>query len=492
MNNGKKILQAAMRTDFFSFVQKSFYEVDNSQTFILAAYLKIMTDKLQQCAEGKIKRLIINIPPRKLKSNLASIALPAWLLGRNPNERIICVSYSQELANKFSRDRKKLMNSDFYKETFSTRLNPDKQTENLLETTKNGYCYATSVGGTLTGFGGTYIIIDDPIKANDALSQVMRESVNEWYDNTLSSRLDNKNEGVIILVMQRLHLDDLTAHLLKQDGWEVLSLPAIATSDKTFTLSNGKEITIKAGEVLCPEIEPLEEVLKLQKTMSNYNFNAQYLQEPIPEKGNIIDFSRFKYFDTVPPGGTVFQSWDIAFKTGRNNDYTICITAIEYEGNTYITDIYRDKIDIANLPLEIISRSQMFQCRNIIIEATTSTELLLQTLAQRGIYPIKYTPKDSKEIRANYASEPLEYGQVFLKRNAQCLDDFRSEILAFPHGRHDDQVDAFSQLIIGLKQKSLVTSTLERVTVMANHVKSEEYQARKYARFKRFGLGKLF
>ena len=487
----KRILQAAMRSDFYTFVQKSFYEVDNSQTFIPAAYLEIMTDKLQQCAEGKIKRLIINIPPRKMKSLLTSIALPAWLLVRNPNERILWVSYSQELANKFSRDRKKLMNSDFYKETFATRLNPNKQTENLLETTKNGYCYATSVGGTLTGFGGTYIIIDDPIKADEALSQTIRESVNDWYDNTLSSRLDNKNDVVIILVMQRLHLDDLTAHLLKQNGWEVLSLPAIANSDKTYTLSNGKEITINAGEVLCPEIEPLEEILKLQKTMSNYNFYAQYMQEPIPEKGNILDFNKFKYFDEVPSGGTVFQSWDIAFKTGRNNDYTVCITAVEHEGNIYITDIYREKIDIANLPVEIICRSQMFQCKNIIIEATTSTEFLLQTLAQRGIYPIKYTPKDSKEIRANYASEPLEYGKIFLKLNASWLDDFRAEIVSFPYGRHDDQVDAFSQLIIERKQKTFVTSTLERVNAMANYVKSEEYQARKYVRFKSSGFGKL-
>ena len=133
----------------------------------------------------------------------------------------------------------------------------------------------------------------------------------------------------------------------------------------------------------------------------------------------------------------------------------------------------------------------MFQCKNMIIEATTSTEFLLQTLAQRGIYPIKYTPKDSKEIRANYASEPLEYGKIFLKRNASWLDDFRAEIVSFPYGRHDDQVDAFSQLIIERKQKTFVTSTLERVNAMANYVKSEEYQARKYVRFKSSGFGKL-
>lgn len=485
----KKVLLAAMRTDFYAFVQKSFYEVDNSQEFIPAPYLEIMTDKLQQCAEGKIKRLIINIPPRKMKSNLASIALPAWLLGRNPNERILCTSYSQELANKFSRDRKKLINSNFYKETFATRLNPDKQTENMLETTKNGYCFATSVGGTLTGIGGSYIIIDDPIKAGDALSQIKRENVNEWYDNTLSSRLDNKNEGVIILVMQRLHIDDLTAHLLKQDGWEVLSLPAIANSDKTYTLYNGKEITIKAGEVLCPEIEPIEEVLKLKKTMSNYNFSAQYQQEPIPAKGNIIDFDKFKYFDDAPTDGTVFQSWDIAFKTGENNDYTVCITAVKHEGNFYITDIYRNKIESGKLSFEIVLQIQNFQCKNIIIESTTSTELLLQSLAAREIYPIKYSPKDSKEIRANYASELLEYGKIYLKRNAPWLEDFKAEIVAFPYGKHDDQVDAFSQLILG--STNHYDCQLEMLNKMVDYSKSEERQARIFSRFKLLGLDKV-
>lgn len=490
--NDKKVLQAAMRTDFYTFVQKVFSEIDNSQPFIPAKYLQILADKLQQCAEKKHKRVIINMPPRKMKSTLASIALPAWLLGRNPNERIVCVSYSQELANKFSRDRKKLMNSDFYKETFATRLNPNKQTEHLLETTKNGYCHATSVGGTLTGSGGNYIIIDDPIKAADAMSQTIRESVNDWYDNTLASRLDNKQEGVIILVMQRLHVDDLTAHLLKQDGWDVLSLPAIAESNEEYLLSNGKIITRQAGEVLCPEIEALGDILNLKKTMSNYNFSAQYQQLPIPEKGNIINFEHFKYTDSIPSNGTVFQSWDIAFKTGNNNDYTVCITGIVVEENIYITDIYRDKIDIGKLPLEIIAQAQKYQCRNIVIEATTSTELLLQELSKRNIYPIKFNPKDSKIVRANYANGPLEYGQVYLKSNAPWVDYFRTEIVSFPYGRHDDQVDAFSQLIIQVKQNNNVASTLERVNAMANYVKSEEYKAMKYARFKQLGLHKLF
>ena len=489
--NNKKELHAVLRQDFFSFAQKTYYEVDNSQEFIPSNYLKIMADFLQRCAEKKIKRGIINIPPRKLKSLLASIALPAWILGHNPNERVICVSYSQELASKFTRDCRKLMNAPFYKSVFSTRLNPDKQTERVLETTENGYRYATSVEGTLTGIGGNFIIVDDPIKASDAVSQVVRKSINDWYDNTLSSRLDNKKDGVIIIVMQRLHLDDLTGHIFKQDGWNLLSLPALANRDEKYILLNGKEVIRKAGEVLCPELEPLEEILRLKKSMTNYNFSAQYQQTPIPEKGNIIDFDMFKYYDTLPSDGKVYQSWDIAFKTGKNNDYSVCITAVIQGENIYIKDIYRDKIDIATLECEIVIQAQKHACKNIIIEATSSTELLIQNLAKREIYPIKYSPKDSKETRANYASQPMSYGQVYLKRNAPWIDDFKAEIVAFPFGIHDDQVDAFSQLIINKHKGSTSSNILEFLDKMVEYKYSEERLVRKYMHYKQMGFNKL-
>lgn len=485
-----KEFNVILRNDFYAFIQKAFNEIDNSQEFVHADYLKIVTDALQKCAEKKCKRLIINIPPRKLKSLITSIALPAWILGHDPNARIICVSYSLDLASKFSRDCKKLMNSSFYKSVFKTRLNPEKQNEKQLETTQNGYRYATSVEGTLTGFGGNFIIVDDPIKASDATSQVIRKSVNDWYDNTLSSRLDNKKEGVIIVVMQRLHIDDLTGHLLKQDGWEVLSLPAIAEKDEKYVLSNGKEVLRKEGEVLCPVLEPVDEVLKLKKSMTNYNFSAQYQQAPIPEKGNIIDFGLFKYYDIAPAGGNVYQSWDIAFKTGKNNDYSVCITAKIVDENIYIENIYRDKIDIAALECEIITQAQKFQCKNIIIEATNSTELLLQNLAKRNIYPIKYNPKESKETRANYASQPLAYGQIYLKRNAPWIDDFRAEIVAFPFGVNDDQVDAFSQLVIN--KTKVYCNTLEKINKLVEYTHSEEHKVYKYMLYKKLGLNKLF
>lgn len=218
-NNKSKLIYTAAKEDFYTFVQKSFQTVDNSQEFIRNWHLELICDKLQQCANGKIKRLIINMPPRYLKSFCSSTAFTAWLLGHKPNARIICVSYSEELANKFSRDCKKIMQSPFYKQTFNTKLSKDKQTENFIETTQNGYRYATSTNATLTGFGGNFIIIDDPMKAIDCYSPNKLNKINNWFNNTLISRLNNKKDGVIILIMQRLHINDLTGHLLsKADG----------------------------------------------------------------------------------------------------------------------------------------------------------------------------------------------------------------------------------------------------------------------------------
>lgn len=445
--NNSAILNAVYRIDFYAFMQKSFLEIDSSQKFRGNWHLELICDKLQQCVNGKIKRLIINIPPRNLKSHCASICLPAFILGHNPSARIICVSYAQALANELSRKTRNLMETDFYKSTFNTRLG-NKNTENIFETTANGCRFATSIEGTLTGFGGNYIIIDDPIKADDALSEVKRENVNNWYDNTLISRLNDKVNGVIIVVMQRLHIDDLTGHLLKQDGWEVLSLPAIAENDESFTLSNGKIVGRKVGEALNPDLEPLEILKNQQKLMSNYNFSAQYQQNPIPVKGNVINFDDFKFFDNVPSDGIIFQSWDIALKDGKDNDYSVCITA-KYQNNLlYIDNVQRFKLDMFALANQMQEMYQNFKCNHLIVEdSSISTHLLQYIQGKLNLYPIKYKPQADKITRANNASLFISSSRVLLRKDADWLDDFKSEINAFPNGRHDDQVDALTQLI---------------------------------------------
>jgi hypothetical protein len=191
-----------------------------------------MAAKLAACYRGKIRRLIINIPPRHLKSLCASIALPAWWLGHDPTAQILCVSYGQELADKHARDCRTVMSSTFYQRVFPTRISPQKQSVPEFATTRQGFRFATSVGDVLTGRGGDIIIIDDPLKPDEALSHAQRKAVNEWYDHTLISRLNDKQAGCTILIMQRLHQDDLVGHVLEREPWEVISFPAIAEQDE--------------------------------------------------------------------------------------------------------------------------------------------------------------------------------------------------------------------------------------------------------------------
>ncbi len=211
----RKTLDAALRQDFVSFIQKTFNTVSPGDAYLHAPYIEAIAWHLRQCLEGKTKRLIITMPPRSLKSICASVALPAWALGRDPTSRIICASYSSDLTRKHANDCRTVMKSGWYRRVFrGTRLDPGKNTEMEFMTTKRGFRLGTSVGGTLTGRGGNIIIIDDPMKPDEAMSEAKREAVKQWYNGTLYSRLDNKAEDVIILVMQRLHMDDLVGHVL--------------------------------------------------------------------------------------------------------------------------------------------------------------------------------------------------------------------------------------------------------------------------------------
>ncbi|MGL4367357.1 MAG: hypothetical protein ACRCTQ_03655 [Brevinemataceae bacterium] len=271
----ERLLRALLRNNLSSFIEKVYKSIDNSQPYIHSKHIELITDRLEKCYHGKIKRLIINMPPRSLKSICTSVAFPAWILGKDPSKRIITTSYSDELASKHARDCRAVMDTKWYKELFPlTRINPNKRTETEYETTRNGYRLATSVGGTLTGRGGNFIIIDDPIKPQDALSETKRKSINQWYANTLYSRLDNKNTDVIIIVMQRVHTDDLCSFVQENEKWEVLNLPAIAMKDEVFELSNGKTITRRIGEILNPQLESQFILENIKKNMGSYNFEG--------------------------------------------------------------------------------------------------------------------------------------------------------------------------------------------------------------------------
>ncbi len=282
---------AVLRSDLSFFAQRCFAELNPQTAFAMNWHIEVIAAKLTAVRDGKIRRLIINLPPRNLKSLMASIAFPAWCLGHDPSAQILCVSYAQDLADKLARDCRSIMQSRWYRRLFQTHLAPHRQAVGEFLTTAQGYRLSTSNGGVLTGRGADMILIDDPLKPEEALSDTQRQKTNDWFDNTLYSRLNNKQHGAIVVIMQRLHEDDLVGRVLAQEGWEVIRFPAIAEEDEIHeidTIWGPRRFTRRRGEALHPEREPLATLAMLRRTLGEYHFAGQYLQSPAPLGGGLV------------------------------------------------------------------------------------------------------------------------------------------------------------------------------------------------------------
>jgi hypothetical protein len=301
------------RTTFSLFATKAFTIVNPGQTFVGTGAFLAMAHALAEVEAGRMQRLLITVPPRSGKSLLASIALPAYILGRDPTRRIICASYSGELAAKLARDCRTVMTDRSYRLLFPGTVMAGKNTESEFETSRGGFRYATSVGGTLTGRGGNVIIIDDAMKPDEAMSRVARERVWEWFTGTVGSRLDNKAEDAIVLVMQRLHVDDLVGRLLDRGGWDHLRIPAIAETEQSLPIGAGQFFTRAPGDVLDSQREPRDVLEQIRRELGSATFEAQYQQQPVPEEGGLVQWRWFASYDRAPgrePGDWVVISWD--------------------------------------------------------------------------------------------------------------------------------------------------------------------------------------
>ena len=386
----------------------------------------------------------------------------------DPTRRIICVSYSADLAAKHARDCRAVMTAPWYQGVFpSTRLDPAKSAETEFMTTQRGFRLATSTGGTLTGRGGNIIIIDDPSKPTDAHSEPRRLDLKQWISNTLFSRLDDKNTGAIVLVMQRLHIDDLAGHLMEQGVWEVLSLPATAEVAHEVVIGPDKVHYRRVGELLHPEREPLAVQEELKAEMGSYDFSAQYQQDPVPAGGNMMKFEWFGLFPNPPQrqdGSIIMQSWDTASTTSERACYSVGITAqIDKIGTIWVLDIVRGRWLYPDLLRKIIEAARCHRPKSILIEDQASGTALQQTLRRERLSVIAIKPKGDKVMRMQAHTAALEGGKVFLPKNAPWLDEFRKEILAFPDGKHDDQVDALSQLMTWDEDRRIPKHSVRRL-----------------------------
>jgi hypothetical protein len=252
--NQHAAFDAVLRSDPCFFIWKSFQTVWPGTPYLPNWHVDAIVYQLMRVQAGDICRLLINLPPRSLKSLSVSVAYVAWLLGHDPTRRVIVVSYSNEFAAELHRQFRLIIDAPWYRALFPG-MRPAKDSGAELVTTAGGSRYATSVGGTLTGRGADLIIVDDPLKADEAMSEPARRRVIDWYSGTLVSRLNDKENGPIVVVMQRLHEDDLAGHLLGQGGWQHLDLPAIAVEDTVIPIGSGKQIIRRPGDLLHAERE---------------------------------------------------------------------------------------------------------------------------------------------------------------------------------------------------------------------------------------------
>jgi predicted phage terminase large subunit-like protein len=464
MTSSQRLFNALMRRDFRAFTHKVFATLSPGQLFINSWHLDAIAWHMERVRRGEIKRLIINMPPRSLKSIMASVAYPAFLLGLDPTRRIICVSYSGELAKKHSNDHRAVLESDWYRKVFpETRIGPFKNTETEIELTARGFRLATSIGGTLTGRGGDIIIIDDPLKPDDAMSETKRSAANQWFTNTLLSRLDDKSTGAIIIVMQRVHIDDLTGFLTDQsDEWEVVNLPAIATHDQAVPVWGGKTHLRTLGDVLSPEREPLAVLEHIKAQMGGDAFSAQYQQSPAPPGGAMVKRAWIRRYNDLPPKLDqlfVLQSWDTASKGGPENDWSVCTTwIVTRKKQYYLVDVWRGRVDYPSLKARTLELARKWKARRILVEDTGAGTSLVQELCTQLSGIIAVRPEKDKASRMAAASAKFEAGQVFLPERESWLPDLESELFVFPGGRNDDQCDSISQALNDDKNSPMVVS----------------------------------
>lgn len=414
-------------------------------------HIDAIAEHLHACETGQIRRLIINLPPRMLKSTMVSVAWPAWVLGQNPQARLMVASYAQSLSTKHSVDCRHVMQSAWYQRVFAqTQLSPDQNEKEKFVTTQRGHRLAVSVGASAIGEGGNILIADDPLNPLQAAQRSTREAANAWFEQSFATRLDDKLRGAIVIVMQRLHEEDLSGHLLRKGGWEHVCLPAMAPVSHVVRYGNYRYARTP-GEALHAAREPVEVLEATRREMGSANFAAQYQQAPLAAESAIVRRDWFGRFEALPQGRVV-QSWDTAVKAGAEHDASACATFVECEGTHALIDMVQVRLEYPELKRLMLAQAEKFAPEAILVEDKASGQSLLQDLKRETTLPlIAQMPQGDKFSRLQRVSPLLESGRIVLPKYAPWLADFEAQLLDFPNGTHDDMVDAFSQYLNWLR-----------------------------------------
>jgi predicted phage terminase large subunit-like protein len=442
----EKRIQNKAKDDFLSFVKCMWPD------FIEGAHHRHIAKKFNDLANKKINRLIVNMPPRHTKSEFASYLLPSWMVGRNPKLKIIQVTHTGELAIRFGRKAKHLIDSEDYGKIFKTRLQEDSQAAGRWETAQGGEYFAAGVGGAITGRGADLLIIDDPHSEQDAMSANAFENCYEWYTSGPRQRL--QPGGQIVLVMTRWSKKDLTGILMKNqkevkgDQWEVVEFPAIMDHGPVW-----------------PEYWNAEELEKVKTTLPVGKWNAQWMQRPTSEEGALIKREWWRKWekDTPPNLHYVIQSYDTAFMKKETADYSAITTwgvfypEEEKPANLILLDCVKERYEFPELRRVALDQYKYWKPEMVIIEAKASGLPLTYELRQMDIPVQTFTPSkgNDKHVRVNTCAPLFESGMIWAP-DQKFAEEVIEECASFPHGDHDDLVDSMTMAVMRFRQGGFI------------------------------------
>ena len=444
--HAEKKIQNKAKEDFLSFVKCVWPD------FVEGSHHRHIADKFNKLATGEINRLIINMPPRHTKSEFASYLLPAWMVGRDPKLKIIQATHTAELAIRFGRKAKNLIDSENYRKIFKTALQEDSKAAGRWETSAGGEYFAAGVGGAITGRGADLLIIDDPHSEQDAMSKVSLERAYEWYTSGPRQRL--QPGGKIILVMTRWSTKDLTGALVanqkeaKSDQWHVVEFPAIMDDEPVW-----------------PEYWKLDELEKVKAALPVTKWNAQWMQQPTSEEGAILKREWWQEYDgdDIPPIYHVIQSYDTAFLKKETADYSAITTwgvwypSEDSGANLILLDAIKGRYEFPELRRVALEQYRYWNPETVIIEAKASGLPLTYELRKMDIPVMNYTPSkgNDKHARVNAVAPLFESGMIWAPKQ-KFAEEVIEECASFPYGDHDDLVDSTTQAIMRFRQGGLI------------------------------------
>jgi predicted phage terminase large subunit-like protein len=455
------------------FIEAAWPLVEPVTPFVSNWHIDAICDHLEAASRGEILRLLINIPPRHMKSLAVSVFWPAWWWTFAPHKRFLTASYGASLAERDAVRSRDLIRSAWYQERWPhLQLKADANRTNRYENTATGYRLATSVGGEGTGEGGDVIIIDDPHKAEEALTAAGRARVSDWHDGTLGFRFNDPKRGIEVVVMQRLHELDLTGHLLERSGWTHLCLPARYEPRHPFCWPGDPRRD--EGELLWPAHVPEPELARIEETMGSYRAAGQLQQRPAALEGELLKRRWWNFYDPallndeqiqqLPRFRWIVQSWDTAFKDTTSSDYVVGQVWGLHGADRYLLRSFRQRAnlqatkDAMRASHAWVERHWKRRPHTLLIEKSANGPEIISELKRELSGVTAINPNKDKFTRAMAASPALEAGNIFLPGRAapdtaagyhaaEWVESLIEECANFPNGRHDDQVDAFSQAI---------------------------------------------